>query len=85
MSRTLASPLHQALREFLIRKRKEAGLTQAEVAKRLNRHQSYIANVEGGQRRVDVVELVYLARALGFSPAEAVAAVAGSEGGQDIT
>lgn len=37
--------------------RLEAGLTQAQVAKKLGRPQSHISNVESGQQRVDVVEL----------------------------
>ena len=35
----------------------EAGLTQAQVAKKLDRPQSHISNVESGQQRVDVVEI----------------------------
>jgi transcriptional regulator with XRE-family HTH domain len=35
----------------------EAGLTQAQVAKKLSRPQSHISNVESGQQRVDVIEL----------------------------
>jgi hypothetical protein len=56
MSRTLHSPRHEALRVFLVEKRKKAGLTQAEVAARLDRYQSFVATVERGQRRIDVVE-----------------------------
>lgn len=48
--------------------RKAAGLTQAEVARRLRRHQSFIATVEAGQRRIDVVELLDFADAIGFEP-----------------
>ena len=72
MSRTLTSPLHQVLRQYLVARRKAAGLTQAEVAARLDRHQSYVANIETGQRRVDVVELIALARVIGFDPKAAV-------------
>ena len=32
-----------------------------DVAKRLGRYQSYVTNIETGQRRIDVVELVELA------------------------
>lgn len=73
MSRTLASPLHRALVNFLIVKRKEPGLTQAEVAARLDRYQSFVATLESGQRRADVVDLIFLADAIGFDSTEAVA------------
>jgi transcriptional regulator with XRE-family HTH domain len=61
-----------ALRALLVERRKKAGLTQAQVAKRLGRYQSYIATVESGQRRVDVVELLDLADAIGFDPRDAI-------------
>ena len=47
-------------REFLRRlrlARLEAGLTQKQVAKLLNKSQSYVSKCESGERRVDVVEL----------------------------
>ena len=62
----------QALWAFLVEKRKAASLTQAEVAARLKIHQSYVADIERGQRRVDLVELIALAKAIGFDPHEAV-------------
>jgi transcriptional regulator with XRE-family HTH domain len=72
MSRTLQSPRHSALRALLIEKRKKAGLTQAEVAKKLGRYQSYVATLESGQRRIDVVEFLDLADAIGFDPRDAI-------------
>lgn len=51
-----------------MRHREEAGLKQAEVAKTLGRHQPFVSNVESGQRRIDVVELLEFAEAIGFDP-----------------
>ncbi len=42
--------------------RKEAGLTQVEVARRLSRSQSFVTKAETGERRLDVVELRAFAR-----------------------
>ena len=72
MSRTIHSPRHEALRALLVEERKAAGLTQAAIAKKVGRHQSFMATVESGQRRIDVVEFLDLARAIGFSPEEAI-------------
>lgn len=72
MSRTLRSARHETLIALLVEKRREAGLTQAQVARRLKRYQSYVATVESGQRRIDVVEFLDFAEAIGFDPREAI-------------
>jgi len=48
--------------ERLKKARLEGGLTQVQVAKKLDRPQSHISNVESGQQRVDVVELQRFAK-----------------------
>lgn len=48
--------------------RTEANLKQADVAVRLNRPQSFVAKYETGERRVDVVEFIEIAEAVGFDP-----------------
>lgn len=54
--------------EFLMRLRQarlNAGLTQAEVAMRLGKSQSFVSRSESGSRRVDVVELQAFAAVYG--------------------
>ena len=65
MSGTIRSSGQQALCKKLISERKAAGLTQSDLAKKLRCHQSLIARIESGQRRVDVVEVIVLTRAIG--------------------
>jgi transcriptional regulator with XRE-family HTH domain len=43
-------------------------MTQAELAKRLGRHQSFVSTYESGQRRVDVVEFASICEAVGVRP-----------------
>lgn len=50
--------------------RKKAGLTQAKLAKRLRQPQSYVSKYERGDRRLDVIEFLEIARAVGFDPGE---------------
>lgn len=40
------------------------GMSQAELAKALGRHQPFIATIEMNQRRIDLVELLELAAIL---------------------
>jgi transcriptional regulator with XRE-family HTH domain len=52
----------------LIEARKTAGVTQADLAKRLGRPQSFVAKYEGRERRLDVAEFLRIARELGTDP-----------------
>lgn len=51
---------------MLIEARERAGMTQTDLANRLGEYQSFVARLESGQRRVDVVELIEVASILGF-------------------
>lgn len=75
MSQTLGSPRHEALRELLVAERKKAGLSQEKLAKILRQHQSFVARLESGQRRIDVVEFLELAEIIGFDPSRALAKI----------
>ncbi|KIT15579.1 helix-turn-helix domain-containing protein [Jannaschia aquimarina] len=70
MPKTLRSPEHIALMGVLREARLTAGMTQAELAGLLGRPQSYVAKIETGERRVEVVEFILMARAVGRKPGE---------------
>jgi transcriptional regulator with XRE-family HTH domain len=60
---------------------KAAGLTQQALALRLKKPQSFVAKYEGGERRLDVVEFVAIARVLGADPVRLITRfVAGGKG-----
>lgn len=75
LGKTLGSKRHKALIDLLIERREAAGMTQADLADRLGEYQSFVARLESGQRRIDVVELLDLAEILGFDAAKAVASL----------
>lgn len=52
--------------------RKEQGLRQSEVAKRLKKPQSYLSKYESGERRLDLTELRCIAQAMGVPLSEIV-------------
>jgi len=68
MTKTLRSEGQIALVAALQKARKDAGLSQAELSDRLRCHQSFVARIESGQRRIDVTELVILCRAVNADP-----------------
>lgn len=61
---------YERLRVLLVEAREEAGLTQVELGKRLRRPQAFVSKIERGLRRVDVLEFLEIARAIGFDPIE---------------
>lgn len=83
MARSLRTPGHRALMQVLIETRREAGITQQELADRLNRPQSYVAKVETGERRLDVVEFIEWAEGIGRSPAKLLEKVANAKPGHE--
>jgi transcriptional regulator with XRE-family HTH domain len=44
--------------------RHECGMTQKQLAMKLNKPQSFVSKFENGERRIDVIELMEIARAL---------------------
>lgn len=70
--KSLRTPEHQRLVSLLIAAREKAGITQQELADRLGRPQSFVAKYEGGERRIDVVEFLFISHALGIDPARTV-------------
>lgn len=56
MTKTLRTPEHVYLCQRLKKVRLDAGLTQADLADRLDKPQSFVAKVETQERRLDVIE-----------------------------
>ncbi len=68
MSKNIYTTRHSKLLALLKSKRKEAGLTQTVVAKRLGKPPSYVAKYEGGDRQLDILEFLDVAEAIDFDP-----------------
>jgi transcriptional regulator with XRE-family HTH domain len=52
--------------------RLNADMTQVKLAKRLRAPQSFVAKYERGERRLDIVELVAICKAIGIRPHQAI-------------
>ena len=70
MRKTLGSPVHKRLIDLLVKRRNELGVTQEEVARRLEVRQQILANIEQGERRIDVAEFFQIADALDLDAAK---------------
>ncbi|MGJ0503057.1 MAG: helix-turn-helix domain-containing protein [Methylocystis sp.] len=84
MSKTLRSPRQRQLLALLVQARKGRGLTQAQVAARLRKPQSFIAKVEGGERRLYVIGFIDLASALRVRPAELIECLQPARGAKRV-
>ena len=68
MPKSQFSEAYKAFMQVMITARKEAGLTQVEVARRIGRRQTHISIIETGVRRLDLIEFCALSRAMGVEP-----------------
>lgn len=59
---------HARLREVLVAARKGKRLTQIELGERLNKNQVWVSKYEVGPRKLDVIEFLDIAKAIGVDP-----------------
>ena len=64
MTSSVFTKKYDLFRKLLIESRKDSGLTQQQLAERLNKPQSFVSKYENGERRLDVVEFLDVADAL---------------------
>lgn len=70
MTSTLHDPNYRAFVSHLAGLRVQLGVTQAELAKRLGKPQSFVSKAERFERRIDPGEFRAIALALGVNPAD---------------
>ncbi|MBL8153969.1 MAG: helix-turn-helix transcriptional regulator [Anaerolineae bacterium] len=75
MSKSIHQEPYRLLCSLLIARRKSLGLSQYELANRLNRPQSFVAKVERHERRLDVIEFLSFAKELAIDPCEIIRAL----------
>lgn len=65
---TMFSSAYAELISVLVDMRKQAGLTQRQLADALGREQNFVGRIETSQRRVDLVEVIQICKACGIDP-----------------
>lgn len=73
MEKSIFSDDYTLFLQLLRDARRRAGLTQEGLAERLGKTQSFISKCERGERRLDIVDVRELCRALGTTLPEFVA------------
>lgn len=68
MPKSIYKKSYNQLKELLIGARKASGLTQTALADKLSKPQSFVSKYESGERRIDVIEFIEIAEALGIDP-----------------
>jgi transcriptional regulator with XRE-family HTH domain len=62
------SPHYHLVITQLVEARRAANMTQRDLATAIGKPPSFIGKIESGERRLDVVEVIAIARALGRDP-----------------
>jgi len=68
MSRSVFTSAYSQLLRSLVQARVAAGIRQIDLAERLGKPQSFVSKMETGERRLDLIEFLVVARALGIDP-----------------
>lgn len=74
------SPSYETAVSLLVERRQSLGLSQRDLAAEMGKPYSFVAKVETKGRRLDFVEFVAYARALGLTPSDLIAEVADAIG-----
>lgn len=72
MPKSVFTDAHASVVEYLVALRKDQGVSQVELARRLGRPQQFVSAVEQSIRRLDVVEFYAYVVALGGDPIGAI-------------
>lgn len=70
MRKSTHSGEYATLKESLAAARQAAGLSQRQLARRLRVPHTWVAKVESGERRIDLIEFGWFCEACGVSPAK---------------
>lgn len=72
MGRHLRSPRHRALVAAIVEARNATGLSQRDFAKKLGRSNNFVWRIEAGERQLNVLDFIDIAKAAGVPPDELI-------------
>ncbi len=80
MTDSVYTKRYRRLRELLVAARKKQKLSQDALADKLGKVQTFVSKYERGERRLDVVEFLDVAEALGVDPHKAIRQLQATDG-----
>ena len=72
---TIYNETYRKLIQVLVKARKDGGLTQQQIADKLDKPQSFIAKIEGFERKLDVLEYIEICAILGINAGDTINSV----------
>ena len=72
MTKSVFTERYQRFISLLVAARQKQGLSQRDLAIKLDKVHSFVAKYEQGERRIDVVEFLDIAEALNVNPMEII-------------
>jgi transcriptional regulator with XRE-family HTH domain len=69
MPASMFTDAYRVLVQCLVEARRDAGISQTELGRRMGKGQKFVSVIETGVRRIDLVEFVEWSRALAIDPA----------------
>ena len=70
MTKSVFTDRYRLFLQLLIQERRDKGITQVQLAEKLQKPQSYVSKYENGERRLDVIEFLEIADCIGIDAAE---------------
>jgi transcriptional regulator with XRE-family HTH domain len=80
MTESVYTKRYQRFREVLIEARKARALSQTALAEQLGRVQTFVSKYERGERRLDIIEFIDVADALGIDPHKVIRQLRATDG-----
>ncbi len=66
--KTIYKERYRSIIQKLIERRRVLNMTQRQISARLNKPQSYIAKIEGFERKLDVLEFIEICEVIDLEP-----------------
>ena len=73
----LRSAKHRALISVIVARREAAGLTQRQLTAKLKRSNSFVWKLEAGERQLNVLEFIEIAKVLGVKASTLMSEIEG--------